>query len=200
MTPANVIRACGLASIVAGVTFAAVNGAEVLQPSMGAQGGVLHEGPFRVYQLAMALVVMPGFFAGHLGYYAVGAAGGGPTARSILSVAAAGCGTFVSSALYAAASLDDTPFRLAGYPINEIGMALVMFLAPLLWGIVGLQEGDLPAWKRLWPLVVGLTPAVLFGLAVPRGLPPLGPPVAIGLAWLVFGVAVFTEARADRPR
>ena len=191
MTSDKLIQWCGIACIAGSATFSAVNLIEVFDPSMGRRGLVLDVRQFRIYMLALSLLVMPGFFAGQLGFHRLGAAGRGLFSKIILTVSGTGCAAFSVGALYAAITLNDTGIQVIGIVLNQL-------LAPILWFIAAMRARRATKWKRVWPLAMGLIPWAMFWIAVPLGFPRFGAPAVVGVFWLIFGFAVFSEARVER--
>lgn len=191
MTNDKLIQWCGIACVVGSATFSAVNLMEVFDPSLGPRGVVLDVSQFRLYVLALGLVVMPGFLAGQFGFHRLGAAGGRLFSKIILIVSGIGCAAFSAGALYSAVTLRDPA-------IHGIGIVLNMLLAPILWFVAAMRARRVTKWKRVWPLVMGLIPWLMFWVAVPLGFPRFGAPAVVGVFWLVFAYAVFSEARFER--
>ncbi len=184
------IRELGLACVAGGAAFSLVSLAEIVRPSIDFRsGGVLEPGQFRTFMLTMALVVMPGFFLGQLGFFRLGAAGRGGFAKAALALAAVGCACLSGGFLYSAVTLEPDRYLSAiGIPLNQV-------LVPVLWSVLAWRAREVAPWRRAWPLLITLGTCFMFWVVVPAGLPRFGAPAVVGLLWLVFGLAVVTGIR-----
>jgi hypothetical protein len=188
MIDAALIRKCGLRGMVGGAALAIGSLMEMVDPSFGPEGVVDPVGA-RLFLVTLALVAMPGLFATQYGFYACGAAGSGRFAKVILIIGGVGC------LLIAAPSLV-TALTLRSLGVEFVGQLATMMLAPILWGHAALRAKRVATWKRMWPVLTGLWPPLMFAVVVPAGFPPFAVPGFAGILWIVFGFAVWTEGAA----
>jgi cytochrome c oxidase assembly factor CtaG len=163
---------------------------QTVNPSFGPQGNVVDPLGARMFLMMLALVAMPGLFFTQLGFHQLGAAGGGTVSRVILWIGGIGC-------LFVAVPSIVSAITLTNQATQLIGQLLAMMVAPILWGLAALRARKVAPWKQIWPTLTGLWPPLMFTVAVPAGLPPFAVPGFAGLYWLVFGYAVWSEARAS---
>lgn len=172
-----------------GAAMFSLNGVwEILQPSLSVpdQGEVIDPVHFRIQLLIFIFICMPGFFAGHLGYYLTGAVGKSWIGKSILVLSGIGAVLYVIGALYGVVTLfRPLPFRL--------GIAITVVLCPFLLGVTALIVRTVPLWKRIWPIMMTAAPSILFPVFAANGWPTYGPLTINGMFWLVFGYAVYSE-------
>jgi hypothetical protein len=191
MSAQTSVRLLGLACMIGSAAFSLINLLEVFRPSMGSRGTVFNPPQFRLYMLTLALV-MPGFFAGQLGYYWIGAGGRSRMSRTILVVAGLGCASFSAGTIYAAVTLKDPGIHVIGIVLNQL-------LAPFLWFVAAIRTRRVRMWKKVWPLTMALIPWLMFWVAVPLGFPRFAAPAVVGMFWLIFGYADFSEASITNP-
>lgn len=163
---------------------------ELLNPSISPEGVVVNATNFRVFLVALTLAA-PGLFFTQLGFFRAGAAGSTWLSRAALFVGGAGCFFIGLPALLGI-------FTLGNYPIQRVGQLATMMLAPILFGVAALRAKQVTLWKRAWPLLTGLWPPVMFGLAVPAGFPPFLVPAIAGILWVVWAAALPSRASASK--
>jgi hypothetical protein len=171
--------------MVGGAALALACAIELVDPSFSTSGIV---DPFRarLFLITLAVVAMPGLFFTQLGFHLLGAAGGGTFSKVILTIGGAGCVLVALPSLVTAITLQQTG-------IEAVGQFAAMMVAPILWGHAALRARRVPTWKRMWPVLVGLWPPLMFSVGVPAGLPAFAVPGFAGLLWTVFGYAVWGE-------
>jgi hypothetical protein len=190
MADAIVIRKCGLRGMIGGAALAVGSFMETVDPSFGPSGVVDPLGA-RLFLLTLALVAMPGLFSTQYGFYATGAAGAGRFAKVILIVGGVGCLLIAVPSLITAVTL-----RSLG--VEFVGQLATMMVAPILWGHAALRAKRVATWKRMWPVLTGLWPPLMFAVFVPAGVPAFAVPGFAGILWIVFGFAVWTEGAEPR--
>jgi hypothetical protein len=151
---------------------------EVVNPSLTARGDIVDGPRFRVFLLLLALSA-PGLLFTQIGFFRSDAGGSGWLSRLALLIGAAGCLAIGLPALVGV-------FTLRDYAIQLIGQLATMMLAPILFGVAALGARRVAMWKRVWPLLTGLWPPMMFGFAVPAGFPAFAVPGVAGLLWLVW--------------
>jgi hypothetical protein len=180
--------------MIGGVFFFANGVWEVLQPSVTVTGepqdpqDLFH---YRALWLVFGLLCAPAFFAGQLGYYLTGATGGRWFGKTIIVLAALGAAMYVLDALSAALTLRRISLMGMGLPLHQ-------WVSTLLLGITALVARRVTVWKRLWPVWVGIAPAILFPLYLSVfGWPAFAALATSGVNWTIFGYAVYTEGKAS---
>ena len=187
MADASLIRKCGLRGMIGGAALAIGCFMEMIDPSFGPNGDIVDPLGGRMFLLMLALVAMPGLFSTQYGFYSMGAAGTTRFAKIILLIGGFGCVLVAVPSLIAAVTLQNSGVQL-------IGQLAAMMLAPVLWGHAALRAKRVAMWKRMWPVLTGLWPPLMFVVAVPAGFPAFAVPGLAGIFWLVFGFAVWSEA------
>lgn len=181
------IRMLGIACMIGAVFFSANVIWQVLQPSIvsGVPYDIFH---YRILWLVFGLLCAPAFFAGQLGYYLSGAAGRNWFSKTIIVLAAVGAAMYTLNALSMAVTLRDIPLLGWGLPLSQ-------WISTFLLGIAALFARRVTVWKRLWPVWTGIVPIILF--LFPPYLSVVFSWRALGLNWLIFGYAVYTQGKAS---
>lgn len=190
MVDSALIRKCGLRGMIGGAALAVGSFIEMVDPSFGPSGDVVDPFRGRMFLLTLALVVMPGLFATQYGFYLSGAAGASRFAKIILTIGGVGCLFVAVPSLVSAATLRT-------YNVQLVGQLATLMLAPVLWGHAALRAKRVATWKRMWPVLTGLWPPLMFVVAVPAGFPAFAVPALAGVFWIVFGFAVWSETETS---
>ena len=85
---------------------------------------------------------------------------------------------------------------LENYKIQRVGQLATMMGAPILFGVAAMRAQRTVRWKQIWPLLTGLWPPLVFGLAVPAGFPPFAVPGIAGILWFVWAATLPSQSIA----
>ena len=192
MTNQNLVRNLGIACSIGAVLISAGSIWEVLQPSIQLNPRMIIDPVhFRIMILIFAFLGVPGFFAGQLGYYLCGATGKNWFAKLIILVFAVGTIVYACAAVIQAVTLERSS-------LLEIGIMITQSLCPALMGIAALFARTVALWKRLFPFLLVIVPAIAFPVFLSNNLHPYGALAINGLGWMIFGYVVFSEAKNDK--
>ncbi len=165
---------------------------EVANPSMGPRGDIVNALAFRGFLAALALAT-PGLLFTQLGFHHSGASGLTWLSRAAMFIGGAGCLFIALPALVGI-------FTLQNYEVQLIGQLATMMVAPILFGIGALRAKRVVPWKRAWPLLTGLWPPLMFGLAVPAGFPAFAVPGIAGILWFIWASSLTLQTFAKSER
>jgi len=192
MTNQNLVRYLGIACSIGAALFSANGIWEILQPSISMDPPtILDPLHFRIQMLIFGFLCVPGFFAGQLGYYLAGATGKNWFAKLIILVSAVGTILYACAAVFQAVTLEPSPLFV-------IGIMITLWFCPALLGIAALFARTVTLWKRLFPFLLVIVPAIAFPVFISNNLPPYGALAINGLGWMIFGYIVFSEAKDDK--
>ncbi|MBD0395609.1 MAG: hypothetical protein ICV52_17630 [Microcoleus sp. C1-bin4] len=191
MANQNLVRNLGIACSIGAAIFSANGIWEILQPSISMDPPeMLDPLHFRIGTLIFGFICVPAFFAGQLGYYLAGATGKNWFAKLIILVFAVGAIVYACGAIIQTVTLD-------GSPLFGIGIMTTQWLCPVLLGIAALFARTVALWKRLFPFLLVIVPAIAFPIFISNDLPLMGALAINGLGWMIFGYVVFSEAKDD---
>jgi hypothetical protein len=195
MTNQNLVRNLGIACTIGAALFSANGIWEVLQPSISgnlrSDQSIIDPLHFRIEMLIFGFLCVPGFFAGQLGYYLCGATGKNWFAKLIILVSAVGAILYACGAVIQVVTLEQSS-------LFGIGIMTTVWLCPVLLGIAALFARTVALWKRLFPFLLLIVPAIAFPVFISNDLPRFGALAINGLGWMIFGYVVFSEAKNDK--
>jgi len=178
------IRWCGIACIIGGLLFFALNLTEVL--------GIV-QSPGIMFDL-LGIVLLLGLMGGPLGLLGLRAAGRRRMGLIGAIITLLGLLSYLIGVVYIRVVDPEMGiFYALGALLSGVGM--------LLLGIATLIARRLPSWQRFAPLIVGLYYILMIPIQIMLFIGPSGQPSATllgfwGLTWALLGYAIFANAGA----